>query len=206
MGLSDFFSSGGSKQTSNSGFMDGADKRRASEGAVTGLTGLYDAANDMFRNQPIPQFNMSSSIPGLFQEQEGAANAFANKMFANASAGGAMRGAFSPNSTPGIVGSAITNMGATLLPMISQNLQNQMLIPEQIRTQRFQNTLSPLQALVAGLGTTASGQTSGPGLGYQFGNAFMQSFGGGLGSSLASGASAGLGGGGLEGMASALKG
>ena len=206
MGLSDFFSSGGSKQTSNSGFMDGADKRRASEGAVTGLTGLYDAANDMFRNQPIPQFNMSSNIPGLFQEQEGAANAFANKMFANASAGGAMRGQFSPNSTPGIVGSAITNMGATLLPMISQNLQNQMLIPEQIRTQRFQNTLSPLQALVAGLGTTASGQTSGPGLGYQFGNAFMQSFGGGLGSSLASGASAGMGGGGLEGMASALKG
>lgn len=154
------FGKSNSNQESNSGFLQGPDKARASGAAVEGLTGLYDAANDMFRNQPIPQFNMSSNIPGLFQEQEGAANAFANKMFANASAGGALRGMFSPNNTPGIVGSAITNMGATLLPMISQNLQNQMLIPEQIRNQRFTNVMTPLQALIAGLGSTAKGESS----------------------------------------------
>lgn len=204
MGLFDFFSPGGSSQSSSSGFVD-ADKRYASSTAVGGAKALFDQAYGRL-GTPVPQFSMSETIPGLFKEQEGAAQAFANKMFANASAGGALRGQFSQNNTPGIVGSAITNMGATLLPMISNNLQNAMLIPEQIRTQRFQNTMSPLQALIAGLGSTATGQSAGPGLGYQFGNSFMQSFGGGLGSSLASGASAGMGGGGLEGMASALKG
>ena len=42
---------------------------------------------------------MSSSIPGLFKEQEGAANAFANKMFSNASSGGALRGQFRSKNT-----------------------------------------------------------------------------------------------------------
>ena len=153
------FGKSDSNQESNSGFL-GKDKGYASDTAVNGLAGLFDSANDLYRNKAIPQFNMSSSIPGLFQEQEGAANAFANKMFANASAGGALRGQFSPNNTPGIVGSAITNMGATLLPMISQNLQNAMLIPEQIRTQRFNNVMTPLQALIAGLGSSAKGESS----------------------------------------------
>lgn len=174
MGLSDLFSSGGTKQ--NSGFLD-HEKGLASGAAYGGLQGMADSARAAY-NSPIPQFNMISSIPGLFQEQEGAANAFANKMFAKASAGGALRGQFSQNNTPGLVGSAITNMGATLLPIIGQNLQNQMLIPEQIRTQRFQNAMSPLQALVAGLG--GSGQSAGPGLGYTGANMFMGGlFGGG---------------------------
>lgn len=205
MGLTSLFSSGGTKQTSNSGFLEGKDKFGASGRAFDGLRVISNDTQEQFQ-APLPQFNMSSSIPGLLKEQEGAAQAFANKMFANASAGGALRGQFSINNTPGIVGSAITNMGATLLPMISQNLQNQMLIPEQIRAQRVQNAMSPLQALVAGLGTTSSGQSAGPGLGYQFGNSFLQSFGNGLGSSLASGASSGLGGGGLSGMAAGIRG
>lgn len=205
MGLTSLFSSGGSKQTSNSGFLEGKDKFGASGRAFDGLRVISNDTQEQFQ-APLPQFNMSSSIPGLLKEQEGAAQAFANKMFANASAGGALRGQFSINNMPGIVGSAITNMGATLLPMISQNLQNQMLIPEQIRAQRVQNAMSPLQALVAGLGTTSSGQSAGPGLGYQFGNSFLQSFGNGLGSSLASGASSGLGGGGLSGMAAGIRG
>lgn len=153
------FGKSNSSQESNSGFLQGPDKARASGTSVDRLVGLSDAAEDLFRNKAVPQFNMSSTIPGLFQEQEGAANALANKMFANASAGGALRGQFSMNNTPGIVGSAITNMGATLLPLISQNLQNAMLIPEQIRTQRFQNAMTPLQALIAGLGSSASGKS-----------------------------------------------
>jgi len=153
------FGKSDSSQESNSGFL-GKDKGYASDTAVNGLAGLFDSANDLYRNKAIPQFNMSSSIPGLFQEQEGAANAFANKMFANASAGGALRGQFSPNNTPGIVGSAITNMGATLLPLIAGNLKDAMLIPEQIRTQRFNNVMTPLQAIIAGLGSSAKGESS----------------------------------------------
>ena len=106
---------------------------------------------------------MSQNIPGLFQEQEGAANAFAKKMFANASAGGALRGQFSMENTPGLVGSAITNMGATLLPMISQNLKDRVLMPEQIRAQRYQNVMTPLQALVSGLGSSATSYSSASG-------------------------------------------
>lgn len=154
------YSKSESSQRSNSGFLEGSDKEFASRTGVNGMAGLFDSANDLYRNQAIPQFNMSSTIPGLFKEQEGAANAFANNLFAKASAGGALRGQFSPNNTPGIVGSAITNMGATLFPMISQNLQNAMLIPEQIRTQRFNNVMSPLQALIAGLGSTSSGSSN----------------------------------------------
>lgn len=204
MGMFDFFGGGGSKSESNSGFL-GDDKKVASKTGVYGAHDLFDSAKARL-DSALPQFNMSSSIPGLFKEQEGAAQAFANKMFANASAGGALRGQFSPNNTPGVVGSAITNMGATLLPLISSNLQTAAMVPEQIFAQRMSNAMSPLQALISGLGSTYSGRQTAPGLGYQFGNSFMQSFGGGLGSSLASGASAGMGGGGLEGMASALKG
>src|SRR5690242_5718049 len=97
-----------SDASAESGFV-GYDKNRASAAAMDGLNNLFTSADDLYRNKAIPQFNMSSSIPGLFKEQEGAANAFANKMFANASAGGALRGEFSQNNTPGIVGSAITN-------------------------------------------------------------------------------------------------
>lgn len=204
MGFSDFFSSGGTKQESNTGFID-ADKNYASSTSLAGGKALFDSAFARV-GQPLPQFNMSSSIPGLFQEQEGAANAFANKMFANASAGGALRGQFSMNNTPGIVGSAITNMGATLLPMISQNLQNQMLIPEQIFAQRQQNAMTPLQAIIAGLGSSSSGTSAGPGLGYVGGSAFMNSFGQGMGQQLSGTTEKQQKGGDLSGMFSALMG
>lgn len=171
MGMFDFFGGGGSKSESNSGFL-GDDKKVASKTGVYGAHDLFDSAKARL-DSALPQFNMSSSIPGLFKEQEGAANAFANNMFAKASAGGALRGQFSMNNTPGIVGSAITNMGATLLPLISQNLQNQMLIPEQIFAQRQANAMTPLQALISGLGQTSSGQQTAPGLGYMGVNTIM---------------------------------
>ena len=190
MALTSFFSSGGTKQTSNSGFLEGKDKFGASGRAFDGLRVLSNDTQEQFQ-APLPQFTMSSSIPGLFQEQEGAAQAFANKMFANASAGGALRGQFSINNTPGIVGSAITKMGATLLPMISQNLQNQMLLPEQIFNQRFTNAMTPLQALISGLGSSAKGTASGFGIGAQFGSGGSGGGGGSSSGSQSSGSSAG---------------
>lgn len=159
------YSKSESSQRSNSGFLEGSDKEFASRTGVNGIAGLFDSANDLYRNHATPQFNMSQRFPGLFAEQEGAANAFANNMFSKASASAALQGKMSPMAVPGIVGSAITNMGATLFPMISDNLKNAMLIPEQIRTQRFNNVMSPLQALIAGLGSTSSGTSSGFGVG-----------------------------------------
>lgn len=190
MGMFDFFGGGGSKSESNSGFL-GDDKKVASKTGVYGAHDLFDSAKARL-DSALPQFNMSSSIPGLFKEQEGAAQAFANKMFANASAGGALRGQFSPNNTPGIVGSAITNMGATLLPLISNNLQTAAMVPEQIFAQRMSNAMSPLQALISGLGATSSGQQTAPGLGYTGANYLMQGLFGG-GGEKPTGAQAGLG-------------
>jgi hypothetical protein len=178
-----------SDQESNSGFI-GDDKKVASKTGTYGAHSLFENATARL-NSPLPQFNMSSTIPGLFKEQEGAVQAFANKMFANASAGGALRGQFSINNTPGIVGSAITNMGATLLPMISQNLQNQMLLPEQIFNQRFTNAMTPLQALISGLGSSAKGTASGFGIGAQFGSGGSGGGGGSSSGSQSSGSSAG---------------
>ena len=136
-----------SSSQSNSGFA-GFDKNAASKYSANRL---FEVGNRAFGElqAEVPQFKMSQEIPGLFQEQEGAANAFAKKMFANASASGALGGKFSPNNIPGLVGSAITNMGATLMPMISDNLKTSFLMPEQIRAQRYQNVMSPLQALVS---------------------------------------------------------
>ncbi len=147
-----------SSSQSNSGFA-GFDKNAASKYSANRLFEVGNRAYGELQ-QDIPQFNMSQEIPGLFQEQEGAANAFAKKMFANASAGGALRGQFSMNNTPGLVGSAITNMGATLLPMISDNLKTSFMMPEQIRAQRYANVMTPLQALVSGLGSSATSQAS----------------------------------------------
>lgn len=163
--LSGNYSKSDSNSFSNSGFMSGSDKEFASKTGVNGLANLFTSADDLYRNKAIPQFNMSQKIPGLFQEQEGAATAFANNLFGKASAGGALRGQFSPNNTPGIVGSAITNMGSTLFPIISQNLKDNMLIPEQIRTQRFQNVMSPLQVLINGLGSQSNSSSSAFGTG-----------------------------------------
>ena len=153
------FSESDSQQKSNSGFNEN-EKSLASVTAYDGLANLFTSADDFYRRKSIPQFTMSERFPGLFKEQEGFANAFANNLFSKASGTTAARGQLSPLNFSNVVGSALTNAAPTLLPLIGQNLQNQMLLPEQIRTQRIQNVLSPLQALIQGLGSNSSGSGS----------------------------------------------
>ena len=62
MGFLGFFSSGGTKQESNTGFLP-ANKGYASDTAVNGLAGLFTSADDLYCNHAMPQFNMSSTIP-----------------------------------------------------------------------------------------------------------------------------------------------
>lgn len=205
MGLGDFFSSGGHQQTSSSsshsGFSTG-DKDTVSGFSRNRLFGLSEVAEDMVRNQALPQFQFSEKFPGLFKQQEGFADAFAKQLFSGVSGSAAARGQLTPFNVPGIVGSALTKAAPALLPMIGQNLQTAMVVPETIRTQRFNNALSPLQALVAGLGSQSSqmssGQSAGPGLGYVGAGSFLKGFGGGLGEAL------GSGGGSLGGIVSGL--
>lgn len=149
-----------SQSTSNSGFSTG-DKDAISGFARNRLFGLSDVAEDMVRNQALPQFQFSQQFPGLFKEQEGFANAFASQLFNKVSGSAAARGQLSPFNTGSIVGSALTKAAPTLLPLIAQNLQTAMVVPETIRTQRFQNAMSPLQALIAGLGSSSQASASG---------------------------------------------
>lgn len=177
-GFSKQDSQSGSQSTSNAGFSTGW-KDSVSDTAVNRLVGMSDVAEDMVRNQAVPQFQFSQRFPGLFKQQEGFADAFAKQLFSGVSGSAAARGQMSPFNVPGIVGSALTKAAPTLLPLIGQNLQNAMVVPETIRTQRFQNAMSPLQALIAGLGSSSQGssfsESSGMGANANF------SFGGGGG-------------------------
>lgn len=164
-----------SQSTANSGFSTGW-KDAVSDTSVNRLVGLSNVAEDMVRNQAIPQFQFSSTTPGLFKEQEGWANAFANQLFNKVSGSAAARGQLSPFNIPAVVGSALTKAAPTILPLIGQNLQNAMVIPETIRTQRFQNAMSPLQALIQGLGSTQ--QSTSFGQGSSWSNAFNAGGGG----------------------------
>lgn len=174
--------SSNSQNFGSSGFW-GTDKNDASRVAFQGLSGLSNTANSQL-GEPIPRFQFSQTTPGLFKEQEGWANAFANQLFNKTSGSAAARGQLSPFNTPAIVGSALTKAAPTILPLIGQNLQNAMVIPETIRTQRFQNAMSPLQALIAGLGSYSSGSSS----------SFGQSTGSGSGFGVGGGLSIGSGG------------
>lgn len=153
-----------SQQNANSGFSPQF-KDSASDFTINRLVGLSDGAEDLLRNHALPQFQFSQTTPGLFKEQEDWAQAFANQLFNKVSGSAAARGQLSPFNVPAVVGSALTKAAPTILPLIGQNLQNAMVVPETIRTQRFQNAMSPLQALIAGLGSSSSGGSAGSGFG-----------------------------------------
>jgi hypothetical protein len=157
--------SSSSQSASNSGFQQGGQhgKGWASELAVRGLGRTYNRNMERLEGQPLPQFQFSQTMPGLFQEQEGWANAFANQLFNKTSSSAAARGQMSPFNLPAVVGSALTKAAPQILPMIAQNLQTAALMPEQIFAQRTQNVMSPLQALVAGLGSGSSSSSVGSG-------------------------------------------
>ena len=167
-----------SRSSANSGFLE-RDKYGVSEGASKRLFGLSDVAEDMVRNQALPQFNVGAN--GLFKEQEGWANSFANNLFSKFSGNAAARGQLSPMNISNVVGGALTNAAGTILPMISQNLFNAKLIPEQIRTQRFQNAMSPVQALIQGLGSSSTGASDASGFNVGGGGSFGGGGGGGGG-------------------------
>jgi hypothetical protein len=151
-----------SSNQSNSGFT-GPTKDWASQDAYQGLTNLA-ATGKYLLHRDVPQFQFSQNLPGLFKEQEGWANAFASQLFNKTSGSAAARGQLTPFNTPAVVGSALTKAAPTILPLIGQNLQNSFLIPEQIQATRFQTAMSPLQALISGLGSSASGSSSGFGI------------------------------------------
>ena len=174
------------QSTASSGFLENGPhgKAYASDLAVRGLGRLYTRGLDRLEGDALPQFQFSQTMPGLFKEQEGWANAFASQLFNKVSGSAAARGQLSPFNNAAVVGSALTKAAPTILPMIGQNLQTAALIPEQVFAQRHQNAMSPLQALIAGLGSQQQATGSSWGTGFNVGGGGSYGGGGGGGGGL----------------------
>jgi hypothetical protein len=82
---------------------------------------------------------------GLPTATTGALNSFGNSMFSKASAGGALRGGVQPESTTGVVGSALQGIGQYLIPYINDFQKYMTQLPDQLMSSRLgflQNTMS----------------------------------------------------------------
>ena len=66
-----------------------------------------------------------------------------NQQYKTASAGGAMRGQVQPEATPGIIGSAMTNMGAQMMPYVMDFKKYMVDLPNKL----YQDKLSYYQGL-----------------------------------------------------------
>lgn len=103
-----------------------------------------------------------TGLPGEFGQY---LNQAANQMFSNASAGGAIRGQVTPENTAGVVGSAITNLGASVLPYVTDLAKYKSTLPESLMGSRLgylQNTLGAI-APILGSQSTYAGSSSGYG-------------------------------------------
>jgi hypothetical protein len=115
---------------------------------------------NMFQGQTGEQITNTNPLTGLPMAFNNNLTSFGNQMFANASAGGSMRGQNSPENTQGVVGSAMTNMGATLLPYIADWQKYVTGLPEEMKRSRFGMYQGTLQAMAPGLGAQGAQKAS----------------------------------------------
>jgi hypothetical protein len=113
-----------------------------------------------FQGQTGEQMTNTNPLTGLPMAFNNNLTSFGNQMFANASAGGSMRGQNSPENTQGVVGSAMTNMGATLLPYITDWQKYVIGLPEEMKRSRFGMYQGTLQAMAPGLGAQGAQRAS----------------------------------------------
>jgi len=99
---------------------------------------------------------LTPTVNGLPPEVTMALQGYGNKMFANASAGGAMTGNLQPQNTSGIVGGALQNIGQFLAPLITEFSKYKNYLPEQLKMNRLGYLMSPLSASAPGLGSSST--------------------------------------------------
>lgn len=106
-------------------------------------------------DSPVPQLNSN----GFFDSQMEGVNVFGRNLFNNISSNYANRGLLAPDNVAGVIGSAVREAAPTLMGQISQN----MLIPEQIKQNRFGSLINTLGLVPGFLGgqSTSSGSSSG---------------------------------------------
>lgn len=130
-------------------------------GALANRTlGYAKSPVNTFQGQTGEQLTNTNPMTGLPMSFNTTLNTVGNQMFANASAGGAMRGQVTPESTTGVVGSSLTNMGQFLAPYIVDWQKYMLQFPEEMKKSRlgmYQNTLS---AMTPGVGGEAHGRGS----------------------------------------------
>lgn len=111
-----------------------------------------------YANSPFGYFqgqHVSSLVPtnqfGLPVATTGALEAFGDQMFSKASAGGALRGNIQPESTSGVVGSALQGIGQFLIPYITEFQKYMTQLPESLMASRLgflQNTIGSAAPLL----------------------------------------------------------
>jgi hypothetical protein len=122
--------------------------------------GYANSPVNMFQGQTGEQISNTNPLTGLPMAFNNNLTSFGNSMFANASAGGSFRGQNSPENTQGVVGSAMTNMGATLLPYITDWQKYVTGLPEELKKSKLGMYQSTLGSMAPGLGAESHGSGS----------------------------------------------
>ncbi len=104
-----------------------------------------------FQGQSGAQLSNTNPATGLPMSFNTALLGITNDLYSRASAGGAMRGQVTPESTGGVVGSAIQNIGQFLTPYIMDWQKYVTGLPETIKNSRLgflQNTIGATSPLI----------------------------------------------------------
>ena len=125
---------------------------------IAGNAKLASKLAGQYATSPFGYFqgkSVNSLVPtgkfGLPTEVEGALSGLGNDMFSKASAGGALRGQVDQQNTPGVVGSALSNIGQFLTPYIMDFKKYMTSLPDQLMNSRLgflQNTIGATSPLV----------------------------------------------------------
>lgn len=179
------------------GFFDGGSSSYSSDS----FSGLRSRDNDAFNKianrtpgdynflqnnlqswakSPIPGLNLGAD--GLLAEQRAGVNTLGQNLFSAVSGNYAKMGLMNPQNVSGVIGSAVTQASPGLLDLIGSNVRDSILMPEQIKQNRFAALNNAMSAVPGLLGQEShmTGRTTSPGIGYTFGNSFANTLGQGL--------------------------
>jgi hypothetical protein len=98
---------------------------------------------------------------GVYDSQQQGVNNLLKQSVGNASAGLAKRGFLNPNATTLAAQTGVQSFLPQYLQQVGTNIQNQEVVPEQVRQQRMSDTLNAFQQLIALLGGASSSTTTG---------------------------------------------
>jgi hypothetical protein len=137
--------------------------RRLSRGTAQ----AYRAPFGYFRGQSVDELAPSENgLPAVASQY---LRTVANQALSQFSAGGALRGQLQPESTPGLVGSALSQIGERVIPYVTDWAKYQIGLPDELYMKKLGFLHAGQDARTRLLGGQASGSSSGWGVAYSQG-------------------------------------